>query len=51
MAEKDGSKPPPGLDNFDQLMKKLAKVPKAEVDAEAKKHAKRKARKAAKRQK
>ena len=39
MSEKNGSppKPPPGFDNFDQLMRKLVKVPKAELDAEVKK--------------
>jgi hypothetical protein len=50
MSEKNGiAKPPPGMDQFDSLMKKLVKVPKAELDAEVKKDRKRRAkRKAAK---
>jgi hypothetical protein len=47
MSEKNGSaKPPPGMAEFDQLLGKLAKVPKAELDAEVKKYVQKKARKA-----
>jgi hypothetical protein len=42
MAGKNGAapKPPPGMTEFDGLMKKLVQVPKYELDAAVKKHGK-----------
>ena len=45
-------KPPSGMGEFDQLMRKLIKVPKSELDHEMKKYEREKSkRKAAKRRK
>jgi hypothetical protein len=50
--KQDGKAPvlPPGMESFDQTMRGLLKVPKAELDAEERKYQRRKKARRARRQ-